>query len=638
MQNIETLSTQKQQPQQKKLIVEYIDETELGPNYQENYIIYHDEETNENYIIDYSQKYKYVIRKKQPQMTLNLNNNNSVTHSTSIIPSSTSQSDIMDSDDQNNSFQQETRYIYSYVDQAELSLIDIAKLTVNKNDLLAEYYMVDPLMPNKFCVILQDNWNENENLPYISENDVDLMNWIVNLEQNSNRKFIVDDRDNTRYYIIPTDYMKEFKSSWNKYYKNKINNNSINSDSFANTNRNAMIIDYVDEEELKTVDLLNVKIQKDESYNEYYIQNPTNINHRWIVLPANWNQKNYGNNPHYYIYEDEVNNKVNVIYKDAQKRRFIVIKKTNYKLYLVPKITDYRQSFKFKWSQIDQNLKKFNNSFKEKKIIKASKTVQTSSTAKNGKQLAIVELPSSPKTVQRQNSNSSNKNSLKTRQRSASIDKVQESRKLIPRVNNNNNSKIRMIDALVNSNDPEQQHNVEKPPLVPINKPQRSNSANNIIDEPVRSYSGRVKKTVYFDENVKVSYGENNATPIIAPLAVPLRLDRSFSPSAAATYQDQEQNPVRQENRAIGGAPPVKPREVKPMNVRLEFTNLDSKSNNVSIESNNKPSLQQQQQQKPFNYLNNNNNNHRTQSGNTIIRIKPQNGRPGHVIYTNSKI
>jgi hypothetical protein len=329
---------------------------------------------------------------------------------------------------------------------------------------------------------------------------------------------------------------------------------------------------------------------------------------------------------------------VNVIYKDAQKRRFIVIKKTNYKLYLVPKITDYRQSFKFKWSQIDQNLKKFNNSFKEKKIIKASKTVQTSSTAKNGKQLAIVELPSSPKTVQRQNSNSSNKNSLKTRQRSASIDKVQESRKLIPRVNNNNNSKIRMIDALVNSNDPEQQHNVGKPPLASINKPQRSNSANNIIDEPVRSYSGRVKKTVYFDENVKVSYGENNATPIIAPLAVPLRLDRSFSPSAAATYQDQEQNPVRQENRAIGGAPPVKPREVKPMNVRLEFTNLDSKSNNVSIESNNKPSLQQQQQQKPFNYLNNNNNNHRTQSGNTIIRIKPQNGRPGHVIYTNSKI
>ena len=231
MQNIETFSSQQQHPQhqqQKKLIVEYIDETELGPNYHENYIVYRDEETNENYIIDYSQKYKYVIRKKPQQMTLN----NNIKQQNIPV---TIQSDLIDSDDQQ-SFQQETRYIYSYVDQSELVLIDLAKLTVNKNDLLEEYYMVDQLMPNKFCVILQDNWNENETLPYISEDDVDLMNWIVNLEQNSNRKFIVDDRDNTRYYIIPTDYMKEFKSSWNKYYKNSTNSNS-NSDSLATTNR-----------------------------------------------------------------------------------------------------------------------------------------------------------------------------------------------------------------------------------------------------------------------------------------------------------------------------------------------------------------------------------------------------------------
>ena len=645
MLNSETTSLTSQHQQSKnKLIVEYIDESELAPNYHDNYIVYRDEETNENYIIDYSQKYKYVIRKKQQSQQQSLNNNNN-NNNLAKQTNNVVQSDVTDSDNDLQSFQQETRYIYSYVDQTELVLIDLSKLTVNKNDLLEEYYIVDPMRPNRFCVILQNNWSENESLPYISEEDVDFMNWIVNLEKNSNRKFIVDDRDNTRYYIIPTDYMKEFKESWQKFYKNRPNNNNNNNndESESTVSRNPMIIEYVDEDELKTVDLLNVKIQKDESYNEYYIQDPTNINHRWIVLPSNWDQKNYGNCQHYYIYEDEVNKKSNVIYKDAQRRRFIVIKKTNFKLYLVPKISDSRQSFRFKWSQIDQNLKKQN--FKENKKLKASKVIQTSSDSTNGKKIEIVELQGSPKSSKRHDSVSSNKSSISTRQRSASNDRAYEQQRLIPRVNNNDNSKIRMIDAIVNNNANGPSLNANKAKMsTQVNKQQRSNSSSNVIDDEVmRSASGRVKKSVYFNENVKVSDGGNNTIPIMAPLEVPLRFDRSFSPSA----RFQGQFPVRQEydeQKSIGvPPPPVKPREVKPMNVRVEFTNIDrNPSAASSIESSNRSlpqsqaQQQQQQQQKPFNYLNNNSHNNRTQSGNTIVRIK-QPGRPGHVIYTNSK-
>ena len=588
--------------QQEELIVEYLDEDQLVQNYKDIYIVSCDEETGENYIIDYYKKYKYIIKKKQLTSTPVAANKQQL-----------QTKDATDSDEQQQqlkSFQQEQRFIYGYVDQTELNLIDLSKVTVNKNDLLDEYFIVDPTKPNYFWVILPESWNENENLPYVSEEDLDIMNWMVHLEQNTNRKFVLDERDGTRYFIIPTDYMRDFRESLYKYYKSyKVNAEEVEP---VVNKRNEMIIEYVDEDELKTVDLLNVKIQKDESYNEYYIQDPTNINHRWIVLQSNWSQVSVGPNvKHYYVYEDEVNSKSTAIYRDAQRRRFIVNKKTNIKYYLVPRVTDNRNSFKSKWLNIDHSLRK--KSYKENKKLTTSKVVQTSSIKKP---VEIIELPSSPKSSKKQETNNG------SRLRSSSYDRSKEQQKLKPRVNNNNNSQIRYVEAIVNSQKREESSKVK----------QRSNSSNNGLDDheiaAPRTYSGRTKKTVYFSENVKVSDGDNNTTPVLAQLDVPLRFDKNFSSNRQESIPNKWANQVAQ-------PPPVKPREMKPVNARMDFTNIDSEPNATSIETiNNNPNYRSLLQQQPFSYTNNSNNNKTQQQQGQIIRIK-QPGRPGHLIHTN---
>jgi hypothetical protein len=342
-----------------------------------------------------------------------------------------------------------------------------------------------------------------------------------------------------------------------------------------------MIIEYVDEDELKTIDLFSVKIRKEDLYDEYYIQDPININRRWIVLPSNWFNKSLSNGKqHYYIFDDEVNNKLNVIYKDAQKRRFIVDKKTNIKYYLVPRVNDYRQSFKFKWAQIDHE-----GIENKKKVLTLSKPVQTSSKTTT---VEIVELPGSPRPLhyamieqKKMKNHSDNRvqTNPKIRQRSASTDKVLDER-LTPRV--------------------AKQHEAQ------IYGQQRSNSSDDLLlNEQARSQSGRVKKSVYFNENVKVSDGQT-AAHTIAPLAVPLKYEKHF-PS------------IRQET--TNQPPAIKPREIKPMTERIDFNGLDSSTKQVA-------------NMKPFSYTNNNNIYKTQHQSGQVLRIK-QNGRPGHVVHTN---
>lgn len=672
---------QQQKQEHSKLIVEYIEEYELGPNYKENYVVYYDKENDENYIIDYSGKYKYIIRQnsKPPQQVQSQSQpkqQQQQQQPTIVFP--------------NEQYNQPDRYIYGYVDESELNNVDLSNIGIFKDDLRNEYYIKDPYKANKYWVILPHNWDEDENSTYISENDIDFMATIVNLDRDSNRKYILDERDNTRFYIIPNDYIKEFREYWHKHYKEykealvkqvqsvqplqqeqDYNNNNITTNTSTQSKSNQysintthdMIIEYVDEDELKAIDLFKVKIQKDHSYNEYYIQDPTNLNRRWVVLPSNWynnkktvNSQANTNEQHDYIFEDEVNFKLIKVFQDAQKRRFIYDNKTNKKKYLVPRVTDYKQSFKYKWSLIDENLKKIKS---PKEVRKHKSSNKTESKVKIDPP-EIIDLPRSPRPlhhlmiykVEKSKQDKLNKYAeSKNRNQNVMITNQYVRTPLAePGLVRQKSSSNEMLDRPI-------AHARMQPSFSPQLERQRLadgrrvNSNDDLLDvnnNNMRSNSARtVKKTVIFNENVKVSDGTSNSYKT-APLKLPTTETPSHQAVVVQSHAPPQSSPnLDPRNRYIREQqpPPIKPREIKPMS---DFSNPPTQqyqqqqpmSNNRTQNVYNNPNYQtsntafvpnnQQVVARNQNSLNSLNNN------NGVIRIKQQ-GRMGHLIVKHDQ-
>lgn len=307
-------------------ITEFINESELGENYMQNYIIEYDNEKNEYFIMDFTRKYKYVI-----------------------IPN---KSDLVESNNLNKTNLKLNYIEYGYVDESELKSLDTKKLAILKDNRTSEYYIQDYENENKKWIILVDNWNLLDNINYVSEEDIDPLEWTIHLDSNSNKKYIIDDDTHELLYVIPNGYLEEFQRHWIDFYKQRVRSSSLDMKDLDRDIKKDLIIEYVTEEELEQVDLLRVKILKDEHTNEYYIENPLNPYHRWIVLPKNWHK--HSNEP--YISEENIkDNKLKIYTEHETNRRFIYDANKN-KIYVIPKNKDVKQSFKYQWNEINHKL------------------------------------------------------------------------------------------------------------------------------------------------------------------------------------------------------------------------------------------------------------------------------------------
>jgi hypothetical protein len=89
-----------------------------------------------------------------------------------------------------------------YVEEFELEGVDLRGSVVIQDDETGEPILTHSLLRSRRWVILPSNWRTSENSPYVSEEDVDLMEWDVYFDPNSKRQFIVDEMSGQRFYLV----------------------------------------------------------------------------------------------------------------------------------------------------------------------------------------------------------------------------------------------------------------------------------------------------------------------------------------------------------------------------------------------------------------------------------------------------
>lgn len=94
-----------------------------------------------------------------------------------------------------------------YVEESELEGLDLTSFSVYRDDENGEVLLVDAGYPNRFWVVLRDDWRMAQDLPYIAEEDVASLDATASLDvytdASTRRKYVIDDRTGERYYLVP---------------------------------------------------------------------------------------------------------------------------------------------------------------------------------------------------------------------------------------------------------------------------------------------------------------------------------------------------------------------------------------------------------------------------------------------------
>lgn len=326
--------------------IEYIDEQQLGDNYEIRYRVQFDGATGESFILDYDKNIKYVIMKKK-------------------AVKQTSEPEVVE-----------------YIMRSALD--NLGGVEIEYDNRTAEPYIRDPQNENRRWIVLSDDWDEVDGAYYIPEEDVST-DWDVYDDRDSNRKYIVDEREGKRYYIVPqiTDKkIDNFLKLWSQKPKkastkedpkkslslSNITQANFDSSTGANdetikiapdakknetTKRgNELMIGYVEEKDLDDVNLQNVPIFQDPLTDESYIQDPQN-NRIWIILPQDWQDLGL------YIPEEEIDFSGTDVFEDDTKRKYVIDDKTGYRYFIVPTMNKTQSLFKQQWPALSNLVNKY---------------------------------------------------------------------------------------------------------------------------------------------------------------------------------------------------------------------------------------------------------------------------------------
>jgi len=103
------------------------------------------------------------------------------------------------------------RYIESAVVNAKLRKPNYLQIFEDPETL--ETYYQDPNDENNIWIILPEGWRESESLFYIHEEDIDEAEWNVQVEETTNRRFIIDRDSKRKYYIVSFDSDASFSEA-----------------------------------------------------------------------------------------------------------------------------------------------------------------------------------------------------------------------------------------------------------------------------------------------------------------------------------------------------------------------------------------------------------------------------------------
>lgn len=89
------------------------------------------------------------------------------------------------------------------MEESELKGLDLRSFSVYQDDETDEVILIDAGHPNRFWVVLRDDWRTAEDLPYLAEEDAAAAEMDVYTDASTRRKFIIDEKMGERYFIVP---------------------------------------------------------------------------------------------------------------------------------------------------------------------------------------------------------------------------------------------------------------------------------------------------------------------------------------------------------------------------------------------------------------------------------------------------
>jgi len=254
----------------------------------------------------------------------------------------------------------EHKIVYEYVNETDLNELSIESCDLKQDSKTGEWIVFNHNNPVKQWIILPTNWRESENSRYIAQDDIDLNEFDLFIEENTKRKYLIDETTENKYYLINivNDVCNDFREKWT-FFKN-LNNNTNNNKTFLNSSSDLSLSSvsvasnsfYVDEKTLKQIDTTDANIVEKPESDEIYIFHSAEPSKLWTVLPSNWKQ-----NSIYIDEKDYLNNfsSCTVQIEKKTKRKFIQDETTDQKYYIVE--ANQFELFRKKWNSLVQTAK-----------------------------------------------------------------------------------------------------------------------------------------------------------------------------------------------------------------------------------------------------------------------------------------
>lgn len=342
--------------------VEYINESDLGDNYEENYQVEHDQQTGEFYILDYEKRIKFVIVMDKLGHNLQnyeANGNNAVDN---LATPHKATEEIIDGgvDDSFGENGQDNQQLdlqrtIMYVQESDLNDVDLSNAEVYDSEATGEQIIFNHSDPSQQWVVLPNDWRESQLNNYLAADEIDTTNLDVFTDEASQRRYIVDEDSNDRYYLIEAATLsEEFKKRW-LYLAELSRNNGVLATDPAIGDADDLLADsgiesdYIEEAMLDGIELEGGEIVEDELTGEAVLFHPSRPNTRWVVLPNDWQTSN--ESP--YVNEaDAVDNNWETFEDEATGRRYILDEKSQQRFYVVNPDKIKQSEFMAKWSKI----------------------------------------------------------------------------------------------------------------------------------------------------------------------------------------------------------------------------------------------------------------------------------------------
>ena len=313
---------------------EYINESDLGPDYRENYEVEQDPSTGEFFILDYEEKIKYIIIKDKLGETLDDPNqpNNAM-------------------DDLEGPGGQVT---VEYVTEADLNAVDLDSAEVYVEEATGEQVMYNRAHPEHQWIILPNEWRDSADSTYFAIEELDLASLDVFIDPATKRQYIVDENSGVRYYLVAaTELSEKFQKKW--LYLAQLNKSTElagvekRDRAAVSETDSGVSVDYVEERQIDDLNLEEGQIVEDEVTGEAVLIHPSSPNTRWIVLPNDWETS--AESP--YLNETDLElMKWDVFVEEGTQRRYVIDEKTGQRYFIVSAAKLKLNKFQEKWADL----------------------------------------------------------------------------------------------------------------------------------------------------------------------------------------------------------------------------------------------------------------------------------------------